>query len=398
MAINYAVKYATKIAERFKKASVTDDDCGHEYTWVDPKSKTIRVGSVNTVPETEYKRSGDARFGETYDVGDTLQEMTCEKSPAFSFTIDALDGTDQAIEKSAARALRRQLDEVTVPNMDKHRLKKWCMGANIQKLEASAPTKSTIEKSAARALRRQLDEVTVPNMDKHRLKKWCMGANIQKLEASAPTKSTIGGLIIDLNAAMTDALVPLDKRTIYIGTEYYKLLKQNPDWLGIDALGKEALAKGVVGEFDGCRVKPIPSSYMPAGVYFFIKYKGSTVDPVKLQQYDILPKVKGYSGPVVQGVTYYDSFVLGAKGDGIAVCGSAAAILAAPVMNISAHNVTITPVGGVVFKYTTDGTNPRYSESAQVYSAQVTLTAGQTMRAVGTKDGCCGIEGQKAYE
>ena len=53
MAINYATKYATKIAERFKKASVTDDDCGHEYTWVDPNSKTIRIGSVNTVPETE---------------------------------------------------------------------------------------------------------------------------------------------------------------------------------------------------------------------------------------------------------------------------------------------------------------------------------------------------------
>ena len=349
--INYATKYAAKIAERFKRASVTDDDCGHEYTWIDPKSKTIRVGSVNTVPETEYQRSGDARFGTTYDVGDTLQEMTCEKAPAFSFTIDALDGTDQAIEKSAAKALRRQLDEVTVPNMDKHRIKKWCMGANIQ-----------------------------------------------KLETAAPTKSTIGGLIIDLNAAMTDALVPLNNRTLYIGTEYYKLLKQMPDWVGIDSLGKKALAQGVVGEFDGCRVKPIPSSYMPKGVYFFIKYKGCTVDPVKLAQYDILPKVKGYSGPVVQGVTYYDSFVLGAKGDGLAVCGSASAILAAPTMAIASHKVTITAADGVVFKYTTDGTNPRYSTTAQIYTAAVTLTDGQTMRAIGTKDGSVGMEGAQAYE
>ena len=53
MAINYAIKYASKIAERFKKASITDADCGHEYTFVDTKSKTIRIGSVNTVPETE---------------------------------------------------------------------------------------------------------------------------------------------------------------------------------------------------------------------------------------------------------------------------------------------------------------------------------------------------------
>ena len=153
----------------------------------------------------------------------------------------------------------------------------------------------------------------------------------------------------------------------------------------------------MVGQFDGCRVKNIPDRYMPAGVYFFIKWKGSTVDPVKLAQYDILPKVKGYSGPVVQGVTYYDSFVLGAKGDGVAVCGNAA-ILAAPVMSITGHAVSITAVSGVVFKYTTDGTNPRYSTTAEVYTAPVTLTAGQTMRAVGTKDGCVGIEGTKDYE
>ena len=241
MAINYAIKYATKIAERFKKASITADDCGHAYTWLNPNSRTIRIGSVNTVPETQYTRSGSNRFGEVHDVGDTLQEMTCEQQPAFSFTIDALDQTDQAIQKSAGSALRRQLDEVTIPGMDKHRIKKWVMGANI-------------------AVK----------------------------EAAAPTKATIGGLIIDLNAKMTDALVPLEGRTLYIATEYYKLLKQMPDYIGVDALGKEALAKGVVGEFDGCRVKPIPTSYMPAGVYFFIKHKGCTVDPVKLQKYNIL--------------------------------------------------------------------------------------------------------------
>ena len=131
MAINYAIKYATKIAERFKKASITADDCGNSYSWLNPNSRTIRIGSVNTVPETQYTRSGSNRFGEVHDVGDTLQEMTCEQQPAFSFTIDALDQTDQAIQKSAGSALRRQLDEVTIPGMDKHRIKKWIMGANI---------------------------------------------------------------------------------------------------------------------------------------------------------------------------------------------------------------------------------------------------------------------------
>lgn len=352
MAINYATKYATKIAERFHLASVTADDCGNEYTWLDPNSRTIRVGSVNTVPETPYQRSGDNRFGTTYDVGDTLQEMTCEQTPAFSFTIDALDESDRAIEVSAARALRRQLDEVTIPNMDKYRLKKWATGANVA---------------------------------------------IQ--ESSEPTKSTIGGLIIDLNAEMTDRLVPLDKRTIYIPTKYYKLLKQNPDWIGIDTLGKEALAKGVVGEFDGCRVKPVPSSWLPSGVYFMIKRKESTVDPVKLQKYDILTKVKGYSGPVVQGVSYYDSFVLGAKGDGIGVCGSSAAVLAAPSITVSSsHQATIGSSSGNTYLYTVDGTNPRYSTTALSYSSAVTLKEGEVFRAIQVKDSCVGIEGSKRYE
>lgn len=349
MPINYAIKYAEQIAERFKRASVTDDDCGHNYTWLNPHSKTIRVGSMNTVPLTQYTRSGSARFGPTYDVGDTLQEMECKEAPSFSSTIDALDGSDRAIQVSAGKFLRTELDEVMTPYVDKHRLKKWVMGANIQ-----------------------------------------------VKETTAPTKSTIGGMIIDLNAKMTDALVPLDGRTLYIGTEYYKLLKQNPDWLGVDALGKEALTKGVVGEFDGCRVKPIPSTYMPSGVYFFIKHKNSTVDPVKLAQYDIIQKVAGLSGPLVQGVCYFDAFVLGARGDGVAVCGNAA-VLDAPTMSIASHKVTITESAGVVFKYTTDGSNPRYSTTAQVYTAAVTLSEGQTLRAIGTKEGCVGKEATQAY-
>ena len=351
MAINYAIKYATKIAERFVQKSVTADDCGNEYTWLDPNSRTIRIGSVDTVPETPYTRSGNDRFGPVHDLGDTLQEMTCEQTPAFSFTIDALDSSDRAIEVSASRALKRQLDEVTIPNMDKYRLKKWCMGAGIA-----------------------------------------------QQESTAPTKSTIGNMILMANAAMTDAGVPLDSRTIYIPTKNYVLLKQNPDWLGVDSLGREALQRGVVGQFDGARVKPVPSAWLPAGVHFFIKYKGSTVDPVKLQQYQIIRQAQGFSGPVVQGVTYYDSFVLGARGAGLAVVGDNTAVLPAPVIAVSSgHVASITAVGGTVFKYTTDGTDPKYSMTAQTYSSGVTLTEGQVFRAVGTKDGCVGIEASKSY-
>lgn len=350
MAVNYTTKYAKKIAERFKKASITDSACGHDYEFTG--AKTIKVYSVDTVEETQYDRNKPSnRFGDPGNLGDTTQEMTCTQQPSFTFVIEPLDNSDQAIEKSAGKALRRQLDERTIPNMDKYRFKKWAMESNIQ----------------------------------HKL-------------SAAPTKSNIVEAIIDVNAAMTDALVPLENRTLFIPTECYKLLKQNPDFISVESLGKKALTKGEVGQVDGCVVKPVPKGYLPKGMYFMIKYKGSSVDPVKLQKYRVLREVQGYAGPVVEGVTYYDAFVLGTKGDGVAVCGSSDLILAAPTLSIASHAVTVTAASGVVFRYTTDGTNPRYDSTAQVYTAPVTLKEGETFRCIGTKDGCVGVEAQQAYE
>ena len=91
--------------------TVTADDCGNSYSWLNPNSRTIRIGSVNTVPETQYTRSGSNRFGEVHDVGDTLQEMTCEMQPAFSFTIDALD---QSISLMYSTKSYELVDQVTL--------------------------------------------------------------------------------------------------------------------------------------------------------------------------------------------------------------------------------------------------------------------------------------------
>lgn len=350
MTTHLSTKYANKIAERFHLGSITDSACGKDYAFTG--AKTITIYSVDTVDEVQYDRTkGSNRFGDPGNLGDTVQEMTCTQQPAFTFTIEPLDNSDQAIEKSAGKALRRQLDERTIPGIDKYRIKKWVMGANIQ----------------------------------------------LKL-AKEPTKETIVSAIIDVNAEMDDALVPSEGRTLFIPVKYYKLLKQNPDFISVESLGKKALTRGEVGEVDGCVIKKIPSKYAPKGLYFFIKYKGSTVDPVKVAQYDVLKKVQGYAGPVVQGVTYHDAFVLGTKGDGLAVCGSSELILDAPTMTIASHTVTVTAASGVVFRYTTDGTNPRYSATAQVYSSAVTLKEGETFRCIGTKDGCVGLEGQKEYE
>lgn len=269
MATNYTTKYASKIAERFHLGSLTDSACGHDYSFVG--AKTIKVYSVDTVALNDFDRSaGSNRFGAVANLGDTVQEMTCKQDKGFTFAIDAGDQSDQAISKAAGRALRREIDEVITPTLDKNRLDAWAKGAG----------------------------------------------NTHEL-SSAPTKNTILGHIIDANAMATEDLVPMENRTLFISVDWYKLLIQADAILALDKLGGEAISKGAVGLIDNCIVKPVPTSWMPADVGAIIKYKGCTVDPVKLHNYDVLTKVQGFDGPVVQGRIYYDAFVLEAKKDGI---------------------------------------------------------------------------------
>lgn len=90
----------------------------------------------------------------------------------------------------------------------------------------------------------------------------------------------------------------------------------------------------------------------------------------------------------MEGRFYYDVFVIGAKADGIYVEVDASSgkgtVLAAPT--IAAATGTITPPSGATVKFTTDGSDPRYSDSAKVGTAAGT-GVGTVVRAYAYKDG-----------
>lgn len=270
MAINYATKYQSKVAERFKKQSITDSSVGNEYSFAG--AKTIVVSSVDVVQLTDFSRTAAAnRFGAVANLGDTKQEMTMTQDKAFAFAIDAGDNSDQAIDKAAGQALRREIDEVVVPTLDKYRLTKWAAGAGTH------------------------------------------------VTGAALTKNTILGAIIKAGGEMSNALVPEEGRTLYVPIKNYQLLVQADAVVDIHGkMAEDAVKNGVVGTIDRNKVVPVPDGWFPEGIEFMIKYKGSTVDPVKLQNYHIRKDAQGFDGPVVEGRIYFDSFVLTAKAAGIA--------------------------------------------------------------------------------
>ena len=148
MALDYTVKYASKIANRFKLASKTNRAAGHEYEFTGAKS--VKIYSMAPAELTDYQRGGK-RYGDVTDLEYTTQEMLCTQAKAFTKHLEALDGSDIAVETAAGKFLRMEIDERVVPMMDKYRLKKWCMGAaTLKQLPPRARSSATSWTSRAR--------------------------------------------------------------------------------------------------------------------------------------------------------------------------------------------------------------------------------------------------------
>ena len=336
---NYAEAFGSKVAEAFHKESLTDSARGAGYSL--SGVRTIKVMSVDTVPLNDYKRSGANRYGEPPELGDTVQELMMRDDKSFTFTIDKGNQTDQMNMKGAARAMRREIEQVVVPYVDKYRFREWALNAGIVEGTSSAPAKNTIVEQ-----------------------------------------------IFDVGCQMDNKLVPTAGRTLFIPNTYYKLLALSDEFLGVDKLGAKVLTKGEMGEIDGMTVKRVPDSYFPENVYFMVKYRESTVDPVKLNEANIHSNPPGISGNLLEGRFYHDAFVLGAKADGLYVSVAASKVAAAPTFAAADGKVTLaSTTSGAVIQYTDDGSDPRYSATAKVYAAPFATPTGKLIRAVARKEG-----------
>ena len=265
--VNLADKYSQKVAERFALQSLTDAYAGKDYDFSGVKS--IKVYSVDVVAMTDYTRSGAERFGTLQELGDTVQEMSMTRDRAFTYSIDKGNAAQQFNIKAATSSLKRQIDEVVTPEIDKYRLEKWAAGKGLTGVDAD------------------LDETNV-------------------------IKAIMTG-----GMEMSNALVPKRSRVLFIKESVYLSCKLADQVVGIDKLGEKAVSRGCVGILDGMKVVPVPDSYFPANTNFIIKYKNATVDPVQLKTYRVLTEQRGIDGDVVEGRIIYDSFVLTARNKGI---------------------------------------------------------------------------------
>ena len=277
MAINLASKFEKKASERFSIGSKTDKYCGHDYNF--NGVKTIQVLSVDTVPTTTY---GTNRFGSLTELGDTKQEFTLTQDKAFTFSIDAGNASEQFNIKQANACLKREIDEVITPEIDKYRLAMWVAGNGLSS-----------------------------------------GKTITTSNDGALTSTNIVKKIFEANAAMSDKLVPVNGRALFIPELTFVQFKLADVVMGADNIAEENIRRGYRGTIDGVDVVTVPSSIMPTGVNFILKHKSATVDAMKLKNYRVHKNPMGVDGDVVEGRYIYDSFVLDSKCNGIYVSKTA---------------------------------------------------------------------------
>ena len=280
MAINLITEYQKKIAERFTLGSLTDEAAGHDYDFAG--AKTIEVLSVDTVETVDYTRSGTARYGDVTELGDTRQTLTLSVDKGFTFSIDAGNASEQYNVKQANRCLKREWDEVCTPEIDAYRLSAWANGKGLSS-----------------------------------------GKSILSASGETLTKENIVESIFTGSARMSDKKVPRKNRYLFIPELTFVKFQLADVVLGGGQLNKEAVEKGFRGTIDGMKVITVPSSLWPsltggsATLNFIIKYKGATVDPMKLKNLRVQKNPMGIDGDVVEGRYIYDSFVKDASCDGI---------------------------------------------------------------------------------
>ena len=267
MAINYAEKYSSVVDEAFSLLSMTDKAVNKDFDFTGVR--TVHVYSMPTAPMNNYTASGTNRYGTPGELQDNVQDLTLTRQRSFTFTIDKTNAMDTPEGvRDASKALARQVKEVVIPEIDIYRIATMVTGAG---------TDATAAITSANAYDKFLD-----------------GQN-----------------------ALLENKIPLLGRLSYVSPTFYKAIKLDPSFIKSSDLAQATLINGQLGAVDGVPIIPVPASYLPANVEFIITHPVATTSPIKLADYKIHIDPPGIAGALVEGLVYYDAFVLSKKAKAI---------------------------------------------------------------------------------
>lgn len=328
MAMNLANHYSNVVDERFARKSYSDCAVGNAYTW--GNNKTVTVYSVPTAPMVDYTRHpstpGADRYGSAFELQASTQDMAISKDRSFNIVIDRGDLIQSEMVMEANKALKRQLDEVAIPEYD-------------------AYVFTTLANKAS---------------------------GLGNMSTTTPTKSNAYDLFLAGQEHLGNHMAPTEGRVALCSYKFANLLKQDVSFTRDSDIGQEMLRKGEIGTVDGTRIIQVPSAYLPNGASCIITHPYATVAPKQLYEYKIHDNPPGISGYKIEGRMIYDCFVLNNKVNGIYYIGASGVlrvldVVSSPSVTAGKTAITVAPIhdagGKWVYKTGTTLTAVEYGDA-----------------------------------
>ncbi len=276
MAQNYASAHLNAVDERVYLESLTMGAFDSKSIRLDFNGRnSVTIYNVNTVAENDYIRTGLSRFGALVELGTGTQTLTLSQDKSFSFSIDRGNYEDSMMVTEAAKAIKRQVREVSVPATDVYNL-------GIATAYAIANSQGVVA-------------------------------------GTAVAYNTVYSLILAQQAALTELKYSKQGRTLWITPTVLNLLKRDPEFKADCDTSYADNKKGIVGQVDGLTIVEVPASMLVTNFQFMITAKETLVAVNKFDMVRTIDNDKDVDGWICQGRRYHDCFVLGQKATGIRV-------------------------------------------------------------------------------
>lgn len=275
--VNYAEKYASVVDKRFSLGLLTAGIVNNNYEWLGVEA--VKVFSRDLAKLNTYSLTGTNRYGSPSELGNKAQTMKIIQDKSFTFTIDKKSEQDTMGTMQAGEALREQIDNVIIPEIDTYR---------IGVLAAAAPTQGTHSKA------------------NHTVTK-------------AITKANAYEEFLAVQEILDDDKAPRGGRVVMATPGYHNKIKLDPSFTKSGDMATQIALNGFVGTIDGVPTVVAPTSYFPADVDFIITNAIVMPAPIKLEEYKVHTDAPGISGYLVEGRIRYDAFALDMKKDAIGV-------------------------------------------------------------------------------
>lgn len=337
--VNLASKFEKRVDEAFARESILNGatNSNVDFTGVNE----VSVYSVDKMDMNDYKRSGNNRYGEPEEIGDSVQTFKITKDRSFTGTIDEGNAQDQYNIKQASARLHIQMRDVVTPEIEEYTLGVWANDAGMS------------------------------------------------VAGNAPTETTLLKLIQAGASYMNNNHVPKRGRNMFIAETYAAMLPNLANLTYLERLGSEALTENRLPRVAGFDVHVVPDSEMPKNVYFILQHKDACPFIMKLSTYKIHKDPPGINGNLIEGRVRYWAGVLSQKACAIYAYVATGSKQANPTVG-TGLNPTLTSSGATAVYYTLDGSDPRFSDSRVQVNTGSSVTGGTegaTLKAVAVKDG-----------